>query len=398
VGAGSFGQFCLNAFQKLPNLKPVAVCDIDRDRRQAAASQFGLTPYADFAELLADARVEVVAINTPPASHAALSLAALRAGKHVFCEKPLATSLPDAEAALRLAGQTGAALSVDYVMRANPLYRLVKQLSELQLGGQPILGSLRRCSLENFAADENLGPQHWFWDASQSGGIFVEHGVHFFDLFGWQLGQLPARVMALAGGRPNGLVDTVQAIVGYEGGATSSAFHTFTHASAGELQSIVFGWDWAVAEIHGWIALDLRLEALLDQPAVEALAEQLAPGIQRLGVTGEPRLADARLSWQVVEQYPGGRLMRGRGQEHRVDARVVVDASLGGVAAKQAVYEQSLRANLAALLAGVEDGRQWVISPEDLWASTAVAVAAREAADTGRMVTWLADARRDAFG
>ncbi len=288
-------------------------------------------------------------------------MAALRAGKHVFCEKPLATSLADAKAILRLAGETGVILSVDYIMRANPLYRLVKQLSELQVGDKPAFGNLRRCSLENFAADENLGPDHWFWDQSISGGIFVEHGVHFFDLFGWQLGRLPIKVVALAEAREDGLVDTVQAIVSYEGGATSSSFHSFTHANAGELQSIVFGWDWAMAELHGWIALDLRLEALLDMEGVELLEEMLAPGKKLLEITGEPLLQEASLSWQIVERFPRSRVMKGHGEERRIDGRVILEASLGGPEVKLEVYEQSVRAGLAALMAAIENGRSWVI-------------------------------------
>lgn len=391
VGAGSFGQFCLNAFQKLPNLNLVAVCDRDRDRAHATAAEFGMAAYTDFDKLLGDTNIDIIAINTPPSSHAALSMAALCAGKHVFCEKPLATSLTDADAVLRLARESNVIFSVDYVMRANPLYRLVKQLSDLQVGGIPVLGALRRCSLENFAADENLGRDHWFWDQSLSGGIFVEHGVHFFDLFGWQLGCLPKKVVALTEARANGSVDTVQAIVSYEGGATSSSFHTFTHANANELQTLVFGWDWGLAELHGWIALDLRLEALLDMQGVELLAEKLAPREKLLAISGEPFLPEASLNWRIAEQFPNGRVMRGRGEERRIDARVVLEASLGGSAAKPLVYEQSVRAGLASLLAAAEDGHNWVISPAELWSSTAAAVAAREAATSGQMVSSLAN-------
>jgi predicted dehydrogenase len=389
VGAGNFGQFCLNAYKKLPNLNLVAVYDKDSDRANATAAEFGMKSYSYIDELLADSAVEIVAINTPPSSHAALSLAALRAVKHVFCEKPLATSLDDAEAVLRLAGETRAILSVDYIMRANPLYRLVKQLSELKVGDKLAFGNLRHCSLENFAADENLGHDHWFWDQFISGGIFVEHGVHFFDLFGWLLGRLPDKVVALAQARDGGPIDTVQAIVSYKGGATSSSFHTFSHANAGELQSIVLGWDWAVAELHGWIALDLRLEALLDMKSMEMLEEMLAPGKKLLEITGEPLLQEASTSWQIVERFPRSQVMKGHGEERRIDGRVILEASLGGPEVKLEVYEQSVRAGLAALIAAIENGRSWVIPPDDLWASTAVAIAAREAAASGQTITSL---------
>ncbi len=387
VGAGSFGQFCLNAFRKMPNLKLAAVCDKDLERARAVAAEFGMAPYNDLELLLADQSVDIVAIDTPPASHAALSMAALRAGKHVFCEKPLATSLEDAAAVLRMAEAAGAVFSLDYVMRANPLYRLIKRLGELKAGGAPVLGTLRRGSLENLAADESLDPQHWFWDPALSGGIFVEHGVHFFDLFGWQLGRAPDRVIAMAKTRAGGLIDTVQAVVDYEGGATSSSFHSFSHARAGEFQAIVFGWDWAAAELHGWIALDLHLEALLTAQGLELLAEALAPGETLLALPGEPDLPGANLSWQVVERFAGSPGMVGRGEERGVCALVEMKASLGGMEAKLTVYEQGVRAGMAALISAIEDGRSWVIPPADLWSSTAAAIAARESAASGQMVS-----------
>src|SRR5205823_1914220 len=86
------------------------------------------------------------------------------------------------------------------------------------------------------------------------------------------------------------------------------------------------------------------------------------------------------------ERFPGGRLMRARGEMRRIDARVVLDASLGGPTVKILVYEQSVRAGMAALLAAIDGGQAWVIPPADLWSSTAVAVAAREAAESGHAV------------
>ncbi len=386
VGVGSFGRFCLEAFRKLPNLNLVAVCDTDADRARATAKEFGMAAYTAFDQLLADQAVHIVAINTPPSSHAELNLAAIRAGKHVFCEKPLATTLADADAVLQLVREMGVAFSVDYIMRANPLYRLVKQLGELQVEGVPIFGTMRRCSLENFASDENLGSDHWFWNQSVSGGIFVEHGVHFFDLFGWQLGRYPKKVSALAEAREGRAIDTVQAIVSYEGGATSSAFHTFTHAQAGEFQGIVFGWDWAVAELHGWIAIDLRLDALISEEGLVLLAEELAPGEKLLAIPEEPLLQEATLSWKIAERFPGSRVMRGHGEDRRINYRILLEASLGGPTVKLTVYEQSVRAGMASLLSAIENGHSWVIPPADLLSSTAVAVAAREAADSGHVI------------
>jgi predicted dehydrogenase len=186
----------LEAARELPGLAPVAVADRDRGRADALAAAHRLDACGP-ERLLADPRVAVVAVATPPASHAELALAALRGGRHVFCEKPLATRLEDATEVLAAAGAPGAPrLTVDYVLRRNPLYALVRRLQ------QALLGPPRRFALENLAADEHLAPDHWFWDRAASGGIAVEHGVHFFDAAAWLLGSQPERVQALESSPP----------------------------------------------------------------------------------------------------------------------------------------------------------------------------------------------------
>jgi len=89
IGYGGFGRFCLDVYAAMPDLRVVAVADVDAARRQEAAERYGARPYADAADLLAAPDVDVVAICTPPYTHTLLSLAAARAGKHIFCEKPL---------------------------------------------------------------------------------------------------------------------------------------------------------------------------------------------------------------------------------------------------------------------------------------------------------------------
>src|SRR5688572_25649717 len=90
VGLGAFGKFCLEAFALMPDVKLVAVCDVDIARCQWAVEQYGLTAYDSIDALLHDEAVEIVALNTPPYLHAEQGLAILNAGKHLFCEKPLA--------------------------------------------------------------------------------------------------------------------------------------------------------------------------------------------------------------------------------------------------------------------------------------------------------------------
>src|SRR6185312_15108269 len=109
---------------------------------------------------------ELVIITTPPATHAPMGIATARAGKAVFMEKPVAVSVPECRALLDAVREAGVAATVDFVMRYNPIFAALQDWT-----ARGLLGGLRRVDFQNFAADEWLPPDHWFWDRAQSGGI-----------------------------------------------------------------------------------------------------------------------------------------------------------------------------------------------------------------------------------
>ncbi len=101
-----------------------------------------------------------------------------------MCEKPLALSCSQADILVRTASETGRLLTVNHMLRYSPLLEFAKAVVEEQLLGEP-----RHAFFENYAGDEQLSPMHWFWDRRRSGGIFLEHTVHFFDLHDWWFGS-----------------------------------------------------------------------------------------------------------------------------------------------------------------------------------------------------------------
>src|SRR4029078_9922985 len=106
------------------------------------------------------------------------------------------------------------------MQRYNPLFAMVGQLIEGRLLGQLLHGYF-----ENYASDENLPAEHWFWDREKSGGIFLENGVHFFDLFAGWLGRSEV-VSAQASIRPGtNIEDQVQCAVRYRNGAHRDFYH-----------------------------------------------------------------------------------------------------------------------------------------------------------------------------
>ena len=344
----------------------MAVADRDRARADALAATQRLDA-CDPERLLADPRVAVVAIATPPAGHAALALAALRGGRHVFCEKPLATRLEDATEVLAATAGPGAPrLTVDYVLRRNPLYALLARL------GQAVLGPPRRFALENLASDEHLGRDHWFWDREVSGGIQVEHGVHFFDAGAWLLGTQPERVQGLEAARPDGRVDTALASATHPGGATASYAHSFARPDRAESQWTTLDWgEVASGRLYGWIPVELELDLRTDGAGLAAVQALATDHRAALAVPGYRPSGAERITLELAS----------RGRPGHWDLRL--RATLGGQAAKARVYRESVRAGLADLLGAVTTGGPPAVTPADAWTSLAAALAAQESATTG---------------
>jgi predicted dehydrogenase len=356
----------LEAAGELPGLRPVAVADRDRDRADALAAAHRLDA-CDPERLLADPRVAVVAVATPPAGHARLSLAALRAGRHVFCEGPLATRLEDATEVLAATKAPQAPrLTVDYVLRRNPLYALLVRLQ------QTVLGRPRRFALENLASDESLGRDHWFWDREVSGGIAVEHGVHFFDAGAWLLGSQPEVVHALEAARPDGRVDTVLASASHPGGATASYAHSFARPERAESQWTTLDWGEAAnGRLYGWIPVELELDIRTDGAGLAAVQALVTNQQAALAVPGYRPSGAERITLELAS----------RSQPGHWDLHL--RATLGGQAAKRRATRESVRAGLADLLSAIPTGTPPAVTPADAWISLATALATQESAATG---------------
>ena len=211
LGCGAFGRFCLSEFGAIPGLRAAAVADTIPEAARKTGEEFGLPVCADIHALAACDDVQIIHIATPPSTHCELAIAALDAGKHVLCEKPLATTLADARRMIDAARTARRFLAVNLIMRYDPLNQAVARILEAGLLGAPL-----HAFFENYAGDTPLCPEHWFWKPEISGGIFIEHGVHFFDLFRMWFG--PGEVVAAQQSeRPesSGIMDQVHCTVRY---------------------------------------------------------------------------------------------------------------------------------------------------------------------------------------
>ncbi len=196
VGVAGIGQAHLFAGSMLPEYDLVAACDIAEAARDKAAADFDAVAYADAAELFGSGAVDAVVIATPPSTHAALVGAALAAGLHVYCEKPL---MPTAAAGRELDGLARAADRVVQVGLQFRFQRSARAAYDLIRAGE--IGDIFRADLAAtnwFRSQQYFAAAPWrgTWRAS-GGGVLMSQAVHQIDTLVWLAG-LPAQVTAWA--------------------------------------------------------------------------------------------------------------------------------------------------------------------------------------------------------
>ncbi len=156
VGLGYWGPNLARNFAGLPGCEVSWLCDASAQAREKMARAIpGARPSKDVDELLADPELDAVVLATPVPTHAELATRALQAGKHCFVEKPLATTVADAERAVAAAEQAGKTLMVGHLLEYHPaVTRLKEMVAQGELGEMYYLYG-NRVNLGKLRADEN---------------------------------------------------------------------------------------------------------------------------------------------------------------------------------------------------------------------------------------------------
>ncbi len=182
IGTGRMGSVhARNVARLIPQANLVALCDIRPEVAQAVADEIGVERVVtDYHELLADPTVEAVLIAASTPAHAAIIKDAAAAGKHIFCEKPLALDLNEIEEALQAVEKAGVKLQIGFNRRFDKSFRRVRQIVK---GGE--IG--RPCVLKITNRDPGV-PAMEFMRAS--GGLFLDMTIHDFDMARFQIGEV----------------------------------------------------------------------------------------------------------------------------------------------------------------------------------------------------------------
>src|SRR5436305_469694 len=141
IGCGGFGLFALQHFTQVPGVKLVGLAGTHRPPVLAAAARFGVANVEEVGELLGRNDVDAVYIATPPFLHFPQAMAALKAGKHVIVEKPLALTVAQADELVVVARQRDRLLVANLMQRYNPLFGAVRRLVEARMLGRVLHGA-----------------------------------------------------------------------------------------------------------------------------------------------------------------------------------------------------------------------------------------------------------------
>ncbi|MHA1216114.1 MAG: Gfo/Idh/MocA family protein [Candidatus Thorarchaeota archaeon] len=230
IGTGNIGKTHLTGLASLisaglVNARIEAVCDTDTDALRSAAELFEVPKsYVDYHELVSDEDVDVVYVCTPTNKHRDMVKAAARAGKAVFCEKPLAHSCPQARDMLAVTQDAGVVTGVGLVLRYDQFLLYAKDLLADKDFGKPMLAHIR--DDQRFPVDY-IYYSRWRGDrAIAGGGTLIEHSIHDIDILLWLFGAVDnvfARVGFYAGREvedmasvslkhKNGMVSTIDSV------------------------------------------------------------------------------------------------------------------------------------------------------------------------------------------
>jgi predicted dehydrogenase len=224
IGLGTEGRVLMDQWLKIPGIRCVAVCDIwpyHRDYGVKLLKRYKMepNPYTEYEEMLSkETDMQAVLIATPDWMHSPITVAALKAGKHVYCEKEMSNTIEGAKAMVKAAQETKKLLQIGHQRRSNPRYLTGLDLfSKKKACGIPsfVEGHWNRSSrldvkwpkdkeldadmLKKYGYDTMERFRNWRWYKKFGGGAIADLGSHQIDIFSWWLGANPRTVVAMGG-------------------------------------------------------------------------------------------------------------------------------------------------------------------------------------------------------
>ena len=235
IGASTIGrEWMVPAIDAQPDSRVAAVASSSPERARRYADELGIPKaHSSVSDLVADAAIDAVYISTTNEWHESQALAAIAAGKHVLCEKPLALSLDSARSMVAAAAAAGVVMGTNHHLRNAAAHRTMRELIQSGVIGRPLAARVFHAVY--------LPPhlQGWRIDRPESGGgVVLDITVHDADTLRFALGDEVAEVTAMTASQGMGragLEDAVMGVMRFRGGVIAQFHDAFTapHASTG---------------------------------------------------------------------------------------------------------------------------------------------------------------------
>ena len=208
IGTGFWGRNHARVFKELAETELLAICDIDPERARNVANQFGVKPYTNTGNMLKNEDIEAVSICTWSTSLAKETLKALKAGKHVLVEKPMAANAKQAEQLINTAEREGLHLTVGFLMRFIPGLQRIRKEVESKTLGKPVCATAKRVS-------------QWS-DRIGDVGVVKDTAIHDLDVMRYVFNEDPVSVYAKTGNmRHKRFEDYAQIMLTFKGGQSA---------------------------------------------------------------------------------------------------------------------------------------------------------------------------------
>lgn len=251
IGCGKIAQVRhIPEYADNPNVKLSGYFDLNQERAAELAKKYGGKAYATYQDLLADKNIDAVSVCTANSSHAEITIAALKAGKHVLCEKPMATTLPECETMVKTAKETGKFLMIGHNQRLAKAHVKAKELLKSGLIGEIV--SFRTTfghpGPETWSVDP--GKNTWFFDKNRAAmGAMADLGIHKTDLIHFLTDQTIIETSAKlstidkrdASGALIGVDDNAICLYKLSGGATGTMTVSWTYYGAEDNSTVLYG-------------------------------------------------------------------------------------------------------------------------------------------------------------
>jgi myo-inositol 2-dehydrogenase/D-chiro-inositol 1-dehydrogenase len=225
IGAGRIARVHAEAYRRVSGGKLVAVADVVERAREKLSQDYGLRPFQDYQEMLAQADLDAVLIATPNWLHAEMAIAAAAAGKHIFCQKPIALTIEEATAMIEAASKAEVILQVGFMLRFTPPMPHVKELIDSGALGD-FIGM--RAAIFGWEPSDD-----WFYVKEKGGGVILDTMIHFADLVYWMIGPVErvfteGGAFVLDGAKQHESPDNAFVTLRHQGGAVSQLYVSWT--------------------------------------------------------------------------------------------------------------------------------------------------------------------------